>query len=64
MKPYLRAVIVSGVVMLEAGLIGSTLEAGPSETSGWDAKAAANYLDGRAEFWTTWSNASRDCAHF
>ena len=64
MKLYLGAAIVSGVVMLGAGLIGSTREAGPSETSGWDAQAAANYLDGRAEFWTTWSNASRDRGTF
>jgi squalene-hopene/tetraprenyl-beta-curcumene cyclase len=50
--------------MLAAGAIGSNLEAGPSEASGWDAKAAANYLDGRAEFWATWSNAARDRGTF
>jgi len=36
------------------------VSAGSSEPSGWDAKAAATYLDGRAEWWTTWSNAQRD----
>ena len=36
------------------------MSAGSSEPSGWDAKAAATYLDGRAEWWTTWSNAQRD----
>ena len=53
----LRAVLVSGLVMLA---IGTRLAAGPSDTSGWDAKAAANYLDARAEWWTTWPNAARD----
>ena len=41
--------------------IGSNVNAGgPNETSGWDAKAAAAYLDGRANWWTTWPNAARD----
>lgn len=26
----------------------------------WDPKAAASYLDARAEWWTTWPNAARD----
>jgi len=26
----------------------------------WDAKAAAGYLDGRAEWWSTWASAKRD----
>jgi squalene-hopene/tetraprenyl-beta-curcumene cyclase len=41
-------------------VIGRRLEAGPPDVSGWDAKAAARYLDGRAEWWTTWPNAARD----
>ena len=38
----------------------------PSEpdTTGWDAKAAAKYLDARAEFWSTWPNAARDRGTF
>ena len=36
------------------------MSAGSNEPSGWDAKSAASYLDGRAEWWTTWSNAQRD----
>ncbi|HKV98892.1 MAG TPA: hypothetical protein VJN96_03660 [Vicinamibacterales bacterium] len=35
--------------------------AGPLE---WDAKAAASYLDGRAEWWTTWQSAKRDHGTF
>jgi squalene-hopene/tetraprenyl-beta-curcumene cyclase len=31
---------------------------------GFDAKAAAAYLDARAEWWTTWPNAARDRATF
>jgi len=60
MKPYLRVAIAAGIVMLTALAIGRRLEAGPSDAPGWDAKAAATYLDARAEWWTTWPNASRD----
>src|SRR5688572_2345153 len=60
MTLFVRAVIVSVVVMVAAGAIGTSLAAGPSDTSGWDAKAAANYLDARAEWWATWPNAARD----
>ena len=45
---------------LIAAIAGSHLQARGSVESGWDAKAAANYLDGRAEWWTTWPNAARD----
>ncbi len=31
-----------------------------AEASGWDPKAAATYLDGRATWWTSWPNAARD----
>jgi squalene-hopene/tetraprenyl-beta-curcumene cyclase len=60
MKPLLRVAIASGIVMLTVVAIGRRLEAGPTDAPGWDAKAAATYLDGRAEWWTTWPNASRD----
>jgi len=59
MKRNLRVAIASGVLILTAVAIGR-LEAGPSDAPGWDAKAAATYLDGRAEWWTTWPNAARD----
>jgi squalene-hopene/tetraprenyl-beta-curcumene cyclase len=36
----------------------------PAEPLGWDAKAAASYLDGRAEWWTTWQSAKRDHGTF
>jgi squalene-hopene/tetraprenyl-beta-curcumene cyclase len=55
-----RAVIVSAVVVVGAGVIGTTLEAGAPAEPGWNARAAAQYLDQRAEWWTTWPNAARD----
>jgi squalene-hopene/tetraprenyl-beta-curcumene cyclase len=30
------------------------------ENNGWSAKAAASYLDQRAEWWTTWPSSARD----
>ena len=47
-------------MILSVVIFGRHLEAGPSDAPGWDAKAAATYLDGRAEWWTTWPNAARD----
>jgi len=35
-----------------------------ADALGWDAKAAASYLDGRAEWWTTWQSAKRDRGTF
>jgi squalene-hopene/tetraprenyl-beta-curcumene cyclase len=43
-----------------AAIAGSQVHARGSVDGGWDAKAAAAYLDGRAEWWTTWPNAARD----
>ena len=60
MKPYLRVAIASGIAILGVVAIGRGLEAGSPDAAGWDAKAAAAYLDARAEWWTTWPNASRD----
>jgi squalene-hopene/tetraprenyl-beta-curcumene cyclase len=57
MTLFLRAAVVSGLVTLA---IGTSLAVGPTDTAGWDAKAAANYLDARAEWWAAWPNAARD----
>jgi squalene-hopene/tetraprenyl-beta-curcumene cyclase len=57
----------SACVALALALAGSSAiarnqsPAGPLE---WDAKAAASYLDGRAEWWTTWQSAKRDHGTF
>jgi len=54
-----------GVLFLTVAL--SSARAGgqsPADRPGWDAKAAASYLDGRAEWWTTWPSAKRDHGTF
>jgi squalene-hopene/tetraprenyl-beta-curcumene cyclase len=40
-------------------LLLSAIAYGASDTS-WDPKAAASYLDGRANWWVAWSGAARD----
>jgi squalene-hopene/tetraprenyl-beta-curcumene cyclase len=55
-----RRLVAGGVGLAICVAIGSHLQAGPPDLSGWDARAAAKYLDGRAEWWTTWPNAARD----
>ena len=37
---------------------------GPADPRSWDLGAAAAYLDGRAEWWSTWPNAARDHGTF
>jgi squalene-hopene/tetraprenyl-beta-curcumene cyclase len=64
MTLYPRALLASGVLLLVMVVLVSSPEARRSEPAGWDAKAAAAYLDGRAEFWSTWSNAQRDRGTF
>jgi squalene-hopene/tetraprenyl-beta-curcumene cyclase len=64
MRNPLRALIACGVILLVTIALIGRLEARRAEPAGWDAKAAAAYLDGRAEFWTTWSNAQRDRGTF
>ena len=56
-----RLFIPAGLAFLVAVSVNASLHAGAPEPSpGWNPKAAASYLDGRAEWWTTWSNAQRD----
>ena len=59
-----RVVILSGLVLAGAVAIRATPAALGPDATGWDAKAAANYLDARAEFWSTWPNAARDRGTF
>ena len=59
--PSLRVVASAALALVAAIVIGSQANAFRSaEPSGWDPKAAAAYLDGRADWWTTWPNAARD----
>ena len=64
MRMLTLAVILSGLVLAGAAAIGATPEATEPDATGWDAKAAAKYLDARAEFWSTWPNAARDRGTF
>lgn len=67
MRTSTRGVILCGLAL--AGTVAiratiATVEAIQSDGPGWDAKAAARYLDARAEFWSTWPNAARDRGTF
>lgn len=57
MTRYLRPVrwFVGLAVLLVVGIA-----ARADDTTAWDAKAAASYLDGQIEWWATWPNAKRD----
>ena len=59
MRTPLR-LLLPAALLLTAASIGNRLSAAPADLRGWDPKAAATYLDGRAEWWTTWPNAARD----
>ena len=60
LKSPLRLFVPAGLVLLVAFAVSAALHAGPSDPPAWNPKTAATYLDGRAEWWTTWSNAQRD----
>jgi squalene-hopene/tetraprenyl-beta-curcumene cyclase len=57
MQPERRAilVVVASVVVLVAAA-----RAAMGDSQPWNPKQAAAYLDGRAEWWSTWPNAARD----
>jgi squalene-hopene/tetraprenyl-beta-curcumene cyclase len=64
MQTSTRAVILAGLVLAGAAAVGARSAATGPDAMGWDAKAAAKYLDARAEFWSTWPNAARDRGTF
>lgn len=51
-------------LLAAAALCAAGLSAAPTDPPGWNANAAAAYLDGRADWWTTWPNAKRDRGTF
>lgn len=55
-----RTLVACAVVLLITALIDTSLQAGLAGEAGWDAKAAAKYLDERADWWSSWPNAARD----
>src|SRR5262245_19842609 len=52
--------LVPATLALVAPIAGTQVDTRGAADPGWDAKGAAAYLDGRAEWWTTWPNAARD----
>ncbi|MBY0494516.1 MAG: hypothetical protein K2Y23_09885 [Cyanobacteria bacterium] len=60
MKIALRIILPIGLAIGAAVSIATQLQARAVDGSGWDPKAAAAYLDSRAEWWTTWPSAARD----
>jgi squalene-hopene/tetraprenyl-beta-curcumene cyclase len=43
-----------------AALLTISLRAAPDDPAGWNAKAAAAYMDSELEWWSSWPNAQRD----
>jgi squalene-hopene/tetraprenyl-beta-curcumene cyclase len=62
MKNSIRLLIPAALALLVVVNVSGSLSAriAPDPSAGWDPKAAAAYLDGRATWWTTWPNAARD----
>src|SRR5215471_21459282 len=61
MRGSMRLLVPAALALLVSVCVGRSLNARIADTpSGWDPKAAAAYLDGRATWWTTWPNAARD----
>ena len=59
-----RAVVLLGFLVAGTVAIGAGQPAMEPAAPGFDVKAAAAYLDARAEWWSTWPNAARDRGTF
>src|SRR5690349_101320 len=59
----MKATVALGVLVAAFGISVGLAADGP-DPKGWDPKAAAGYLDGRATWWSTWPNAARDHGTF
>lgn len=59
-----RTVVLLSLVLGGSVAVTALTSAPASTADGFDAKAAAAYLDGRAEWWSTWANAQRDRGTF
>lgn len=62
----MKSTIVAAFVTLSllAGFGAATMRGAAPGDPAWNPKAAAEYLDGRAMWWTTWPNAQRDHGTF
>jgi squalene-hopene/tetraprenyl-beta-curcumene cyclase len=56
----LMKIIVSASAALAMSLFAAASFAASNDTGAWDAKAAATYLDQRADWWMGWSQSARD----
>jgi squalene-hopene/tetraprenyl-beta-curcumene cyclase len=59
----MKSIALVFVVTLTA-IVAAVRADGPADPRSWDPKAAAAYLDGRAEWWSTWQNSARDHGTF
>jgi squalene-hopene/tetraprenyl-beta-curcumene cyclase len=67
MRAQRRSIVLIGLVALGTAAIGASQEGAPPAGPAFDAraaKAAAAYLDARAEWWASWPNAARDRGTF
>jgi squalene-hopene/tetraprenyl-beta-curcumene cyclase len=60
----IRTLVFAATVALGTSSMMAAAAAPPADPPSWDARAAAAYLDGRADWWTTWPNAARDRGTF
>ena len=58
------AIPALGAWSLAVALAAAGVAAEPPDTPAWNARAAATYLDGEMEWWSTWPNAARDHGTF
>jgi squalene-hopene/tetraprenyl-beta-curcumene cyclase len=59
----MKSVVLFSVLTVAAAVAAVRAD-GPADPRSWDPKAAAAYLDGRAEWWSTWPNSARDHGTF
>ena len=64
MTAHNRIIVLIGVLLAAAVAVAASKAALEPDPGQFDAKAAAAYLDARAESWSTWSNAQRDRGTF
>jgi squalene-hopene/tetraprenyl-beta-curcumene cyclase len=64
MTAHNRTVVVVGLLLAGTVVIGAGQSLAEQSTPGFDVKAAAAYLDARAEWWAAWPNAARDRGTF
>lgn len=59
MTRYLHGVVMGLSLVILPTLLPNSAQAGDADKKSWDPKAAAKYLDERADWWLQWSGAAR-----